>query len=185
MVDGRPATYDYTKASEVILADMHPKVYGGINTDITWKGINLALNFTYRLGSKTYNSVGRDVNDDGYYWERIMSKTAYYDTWRPTNMDARYPQRVADDLEDVNQKSSRHLENGNYLRLKGLTLGYNLPTTLVSKAKLSNVRVYFNATNLFTIAKNKEYDPAVNEYYTRGCETPLGKTYTFGIELSF
>lgn len=184
-VDGRPATFDYTKASEVILHDMHPKVYGGINTDVTWKGINLALNFTYRLGSKTYNSVARDVNDDGYYWERIMSKTAYYDTWRPTNKDARFPQRVADDLEDVNQKSSRHLENGNYFRLKGLTLGYNLPKTLVNKAKLTNVRVYFNATNLFTIAKNKEYDPEVNEYYTRGWETPLGKTYTFGIELSF
>ena len=185
MVDGRPATYDYTKASEVILADMHPKVYGGVNTSVQWKGINLALNFTYRLGSKTYNAVARDVNDGGYYWERIMSQTAYNDTWRPTNTNATYAQRIADDLEDVNQKSSMHLFNGNFLRLKNVTLSYNLPSALVSKAKMSNVRVYFNASNLFTIAKNKEYDPEVNSYYTRGWEIPLGKTYTFGIELSF
>lgn len=184
-VNGRPATYNYKNASEVILADMNPTVFGGINTDITWKGINLGLNFTYKLGAKTYDAAGRDVNDDGYYWERIISKNAYDNRWTPEHTDAKYPQRIAWDMEDVNQKSSRHLYNGNYIRLKTLSLGYNLPKSLISKIQLSNARVYFNATNLFTIAANKEYDPEVNEYGTRGWEMPQGKTFTFGIELSF
>ena len=88
-------------------------------------------------------------------------------------------------MEDVNQKSSRHLHNGDYIRLKTLSIGYNLPKNFVSKVGLSNARVYFNGSNLLTWAAHKEYDPEVNEYYTRGWETPIGKTYTFGVELSF
>lgn len=185
MVDGRPATYDYTDANDVILEDMNPAVYGGINTDVTWKGINLGLVFTYRLGSYTYNAVGKDNNDGGYYWERIMSNLAYEESWTPDNKDAIYPQRIAYDLEDTNQKSSMHLNDGDYLRLKTLSLGYTLPKNIVSKVKLSNARVYFNATNLLTFAACDEYDPEVCAYFTRGWEMPQGKTFTFGVELSF
>ena len=184
-IKGRPVTYSYKKANKVILHDMMPKVFGGINTDVSWKGLSVGLNFTYRFGSKTYDAADRDCNDDGYYFERTMSKTAYKDSWTPTNKNAKYPQRLAIDMEDVNQKSSRHLHNGDYIRLKNLSLGYNLPKNFVSKVGLSNARVYFNGSNLLTWAAHKEYDPEVNEYYTRGWETPIGKTYTFGVELSF
>lgn len=184
-INGRPVTYNYKKANETILHDMMPKVYGGFNTDVTWKGLSVGLNFTYRFGSKTYDAADRDCNDDGYYWERTMSKTAYKDSWTPTNTNAKYPQRVAWDMEDVNQRSSRHLHNGDYIRLKTISIGYNLPKSIVNKAGLSNARVYFNGTNLLTWAAHKEYDPEVNAYYTRAWETPIGKTYTFGVELSF
>ncbi len=184
-INGRPVTYSYKKANNVILHDMMPKVFGGINTDVTYKGLSVGLNFTYRLGSKTYDAADRDCNDDGYYWERTMSKTAYTNSWTPTNTNAKYPQRIAVDMEDVNQKSSRHLHNGDYIRLKTISIGYNLPKNIVGKVGVSNARVYFNGSNLLTWAAHKEYDPEVNEYYTRGWETPIGKTYTFGVELSF
>jgi len=184
-VDGRPATYDYTKADEVILGDAHPKLYGGFNTDLGWKGISLTLNFMYKLGGYTYDAAGKDINDDGYYWERIMSLDAYENRWTPDNKDAMYPQRVAVDFEDVNQKSSRHMHPADFTRLKSITLGYSLPQTLLSKVKLSGARVYFNGANLWTLAAWKVYDPEVNEYGSRGWEMPIGKTYTFGIEASF
>lgn len=184
-INGRPVTYNYKKANNVILHDMMPKVFGGFNTDVTWKGLSVGLNFTYRFGSKTYDAADRDCNDDGYYWERTMSKTAYKDSWTPTNKNAKYPQRIAIDMLDVNQKSSRHLHNGDYIRLKTISVGYNLPKNIVNKVGLTNARVYFNGSNLLTWAAHKEYDPEVNEYYTRGWETPIGKTYTFGVELSF
>jgi len=184
-VDGRPATYDYTKASEVIIGDAHPKLFGGFNTDLGWKGISLGLNFIYKLGGYSYDAAGKDVNDDGYYWERIMSLDAYENRWTPDNKDARYPQRVAVDFEDVNQKSSRHMHPADFTRLKSITLGYSLPQTLLSKVKLSGARVYFNGANLWTLAAWKVYDPEVNEYGSRGWEMPIGKTYTFGIEASF
>jgi hypothetical protein len=184
-IDGRPATYDYRKATEVILGDAHPKLYGGFNTDFGWKGISLNLNFMYKLGGKTYDFSGRYINDDGYFWERIMSIDAYENRWTPENKDAIYPQRVAVDFEDVNQKSSRHMHPADFTRLKSITLAYSLPTDLLRKVKVSGARVYFNGTNLWTLAAYKEYDPEVNEYGSRGFEMPIGKTYTFGIEASF
>ena len=185
LVDGRGATYNYRDANETIIGDVHPAVYGGINTDVNWKGISLGLNFTYKIGGKSYDAVARDVNDDGYYWERTMSQETYDNRWTPENPTAKFPQRVAEDMEDVNQYSSRHMNNASYLRLKSLTLGYNLPKAMLAKAKISNVRIYFNGSNLFTVAAHKGYDPEVSEYGTRGWEMPMGKTYTFGVELSF
>lgn len=184
-VDGRPATYDYKKASEVILGDVHPFLFGGFNTDLGWKGISLALNFVYKLGGHTYDAAGRDINDDGYYWERIMSLDAYENRWTPEHKDAKYPQRVAIDMEDVNQKSSRHMHPADFTRLKSITLGYSLPGNIVNKVKISSARIYFNGANLWTLAAYKVYDPEVNEYGSRGWELPIGKTYTFGIEASF
>jgi TonB-linked SusC/RagA family outer membrane protein len=184
-VNGRPATYSYSKASEVILGDVHPKLFGGFNTSLNWKGLDVVVNFAYKIGGYTYDAAGKDVADDGYYWERIMSKDQYENRWTPENKDSKYPQRVAIDMEDVNQKSSRHMHKADYLRLKSLNIGYNLPKDIVSKIKISNARIYFNGLNLWTLAAYDVYDPEVNEYGSRGWETPIGKTYTFGIELSF
>jgi TonB-linked SusC/RagA family outer membrane protein len=184
-VDGRAATFRYQDASEVIIGNAHPKLFGGLNTDVSWKGLTLALNFTYKLGGYTYDAAGRDVIDDGYYWERIMSQYQYDNRWTPENKDALLPQRVAVDFEDVNQKSSRHMHKADFTRLKNLTLSYNLPVGIVNRVNVSSARVYFNGMNLWTLAAYKVYDPEVNEYGSRGWETPIMKTFTFGIEASF
>jgi len=184
-VDGRPATYSYSKATEVILGEAHPKFFGGFSTDLTWKGLSVGLNFVYKIGGYTYNAPGRDINDDGYYWERIMSQFCYDNRWTPENKDAKYPQRIAIDMEDINQKSSRHLNPADYVRLKNVTVAYTLPRTLTSKVGIQNARIYFNGANLWTWAAHKEYDPEVGHWGSRGWEMPIGKTYTFGLEFSF
>jgi TonB-linked SusC/RagA family outer membrane protein len=185
MVDGRPATYEFRNASQVIIGDVHPFLFGGVNTSLGWQGLTLSLNFSYKLGGQTYDNVSKDVNEDGYYWERMMSQHCYDNRWTPENKDALYPMRIAIDLEDALQKSSRHMHPADYLRLKSITLGYDLPGNIVNKLKISGARVYFNGANLMTLAAWKVYDPEVNEYGTRGYELPLGKTFTFGIEASF
>ncbi|MFA6335585.1 MAG: SusC/RagA family TonB-linked outer membrane protein, partial [Bacteroidales bacterium] len=184
-VNGRPATYDYNEADEVIIGNIHPKLFGGINTDLTWKGITLGLNFTYKIGGHSYDAVSRDVNDDGLYWERIMAKDTYDNRWTPENKTAKYPMRIAIDLTDQLQYSSRNMHKADYLRLKNLVLGYNIPKSIINKINVSNVRVYFNGSNLWTWAAYDVYDPEVSEYGTRGWEIPIGKTYTFGVEFSF
>jgi hypothetical protein len=184
-VDGRPATFRFQDASEKILGDAHPKLFGGFNTDLSWKGFTFNANFTYKLGGYTYDAVAKDNAEDGYYWERIMSKDQYENRWTPENKDAIYPQRVAVDFTDAQQKSSRHMHKADYLRLKSLTIGYNLPKNVLNKVNISSARVYFNGMNLWTLAAYKVYDPEVNEYGSRGWETPIGKTYTFGVEFSF
>jgi TonB-linked SusC/RagA family outer membrane protein len=184
-VNGRPATYDFKNASEVIIGDVHPWLFGGFNTDLGWQGLTMSLNFAYKLGGQTYDAVSKDLNEDGYYWERMMSQDCYDNRWTPENKDALYPMRIAIDLEDALQKSSRHMHPADYLRLKSITLAYNLPENIISKLQISGARVFFNGANLLTLAAWKVYDPEVNEFGTRGYELPLSKTYTFGIEASF
>ena len=178
-------SYDYKEADQVILADMNPKVYGGISTNVSWKDITLGLNFIYKFGGYTYDAMSRDVNDDGYYWERIMSADAYDGRWTRFNKSGRYPMRTDKDMPDVLQISSRNKNPASFLRLKTISLSYSLPNDIVKKAGINNARVYFSGTNLLTFAAHKLYDPEVGVYASRGWELPIGKTYTFGIELSF
>lgn len=183
--NGRGATYDYNKANYTIIGNGIPDVTGGINTTATWKGIELGLNFTYKLGGSLYDGAYKDVADDGYYWERIRAESYYENMWTPTHTDGTEPALSGNDLTDAIQYSSRHILSATYLRLKTLTLAYTLPRQLVNKVWMSNVRVYFNAENLLTFSKYKEADPEVNSYSTRGWETPIGKSFIFGINITF
>ncbi|WP_316766166.1 TonB-dependent receptor [Pedobacter frigiditerrae] len=183
--NGRPATYVFGNASQVILGDASPKVYGGLNTDVEYKGITLALNFTYKIGGKIYDGAFKDVADDGYYWERIRAQEYYDNMWSPQNTSGSLPQLSGLDLTDAIQYSSRQMYDATFVRLKNITLAYKLPAKLINKLRASNARVYFNGSNLLTLSKYKNADPEVNSYGTRGWETPFGKTYTFGLEFSF
>jgi TonB-linked SusC/RagA family outer membrane protein len=178
-------SYDYNDADEVSLGDMNPKVFGSINTSLTWKNITLGLNFIYKLGGYVYDAMSRDVNDDGYYWNNFMCADTYDGRWTYYKEQGRYPMRIDQDLWDPINYSSRHKNPGTFLRLKNITISYILPEELIKKIGLGNARVYFSGTNLFTASKFKLYDPEVGVYAVRGWELPVGKTYTFGIELSF
>lgn len=183
--NGRGATYTYTKAQRTIIGDGVSKLFGGINSNLDYKDFSLGLNFNYRIGGKLYDSADKDVADDGYYWERIHSEIFAEETWSPNNPAGNLPMVSGRDLEDVNQISSRHLYDASFIRLKNISLTYNIPSTYLKAIKISNARIFFNGSNLLTFSKYKNADPEVNQYSTRGWETPLSKTYTFGIDFSF
>lgn len=184
-IDGRGATYDFRKASDVIIGNGVPKVAGGGFTSVEYKGISLDLNFIYKLGGKLYDGAEKDVDDDGYYWERIRSKFAYDNMWTENNKNGTGPKISGNDLIDAIQYSSRHIYDASFLRLKSITLAYNLPSSITNKVGITNTRVYFNGSNLLTFSKYKNADPEVGRFATRGWETPFAKVYSFGIELSF
>jgi len=185
MFNGRGASYDFGQANDVILGSALPKVYGGLNTDLAYKNFSLAVNFNYKIGGYIYDGANRDVADDGYYWERIRSQDYYDNMWTASNPNGSLPKIDGNDLTDAIQYSSRQMFDASYLRLKNLTLAYNLSSHLINQIGVSNVRLYANGTNLLTFSKYKLGDPEVNQYGTRGWETPFGRTYTFGIEFSF
>ena len=184
-LNGRDVVYDYEDATEVILGDVTPKVYGGINTSLSWKGLSVGLNFIYKIGGKLYDGAQKDINDDGYYWERIRSQYAIENRWKKPGDVTRVAQVRGTDLTDAMENTSRMMYDASFLRLKTVSVGYSLPQAVVKKAGLGSARVFFSGTNLLTFAKYKMADPEVNAYGTRGWETPYGKTYTFGVELSF
>ena len=184
-LNGRNVVLDFNDSDEVILGDANPFAYGGINTDIEWNGLTFGLNFIYKLGGKIYDGAVYRLADDGYFWNRIRGKEYLANVWTPTNHNGIYPQLRGCDLEDAMEYSSRWMHDGTFLRLKTISLGYNLPTNFIKKIGLTKARVYFNGTNLLTFSKYKWADPEVNAYGTRAFETPIGKTYTFGLEFSF
>jgi len=185
LYNGRGATYDYDNASYTIIGDAIPDVSGGFNINTAYKGFDLALNFIYKIGGELYDGAYKDVADDGYYWERFRAKSYYENMWTEENPNGTQPKIRGVDLTDAMQYSSRHICDASFLRLKSMSLGYSLPKNLISKAKMSQARIYCNVSNLLTFSKYKEADPEVNPYGTRGWETPIGKTYVLGIDIKF
>ncbi|MGJ1410361.1 SusC/RagA family TonB-linked outer membrane protein [Sphingobacterium thalpophilum] len=183
--NGRKATYDFNQADYTIIGNGVPKVSGGINTDFAYKNFSLGFNFVYKIGGKLYDGAFKDVADDGYYWERIRSAYAFEHMWTENNTSGTLPKLDGNDLTDPQKYSSRQLHDATFLRLKNINFGYRLPKTFLHTIGFSSARVYFNGTNLWTASKYKIADPEVGQYSTRGWETPIGKTYTFGIELGF
>ena len=184
-LNGRNVVYDFSDADEIVIGNAIPFAYGGINTDLEWKGLTFGLNFIYKLGGHLYDGAWKDMADDGYYWNRIRGQLYFENMWTDYNTDGTEPKILGTDPTDSMQKSTRHLHDASFLRLKTITLGYRLPNKWISKVGLSSARVYFNGGNLLTFSKYKIADPEVNHYGTRGWETPIGKTYTFGLEISF
>lgn len=181
----RGATYDYSKANYSIIGNAVPIVSGGFNVNSSYKGFDLGLNFIYKIGGELYDGAYKDVADDGYYWERIRAKSYYENMWTAENPNGTQPKLRGTDLTDASQYSSRHICDASFLRLKNLSLGYNIPKKLIRKAMMSQARIYCNFSNLLTFSKYKEADPEVNQYGTRGWETPIGKTYVLGVDIKF
>ena len=184
-LNGRGASYDWSTANYVILGSALPKVFGGLSTDLEYGNFTLGINFIYKIGGDLYDGAFKDMADDGYYWERIRSEIYYEDMWTDANTSGTLPKLDGNDLTDPMKYSSRQMHDATFFRLKTLSLAYNLPSTLINRVGLGSARIYVNGTNLLTFSKYKIADPEVNNYGTRGWETPYGKTYTFGIELSF
>ena len=80
--------------------------------------------------------------------------------------------------------SSRFIEDGSYLRLKDLTLGYTLPQKYTRKAYIDRIRVYFTASNLLTLTKYTGYDPEVGGGVDYG-NYPQSRTFMFGLNCDF
>ncbi|MGV3529925.1 MAG: SusC/RagA family TonB-linked outer membrane protein [Flavisolibacter sp.] len=185
LLDGRGATYDWAKANYTIIGSAIPDFYGGFGTDFEYGNFNISANFIYKVGGNLYDGAFKDMADDGYYWERIRSEIYYENMWTDANPNGNLPKLDGNDLTDPMKFSTRQMHDATFLRLKNLSLGYNLPASVLRKVGIGSARIYANGTNLLTFSKYKIADPEVNNYGTRGWETPFGKTYTFGIELSF
>ena len=183
MVNGRPVTNKWSSASDAITGCADPDIYGGVSTNVSWKGISLDMSFVYSIGGDAYNAFERYVNDDGYFTSRTRSQKAL-DFWKKPGDVTQAPRLGLAESETMKAHQDRWLYKNNYLRMKNITVSYNLPKSLVEKAKLTNCRIYFTGMNLLTFASQDEFDPEVSVYGVRSFEMPIGKTFMFGIDIS-
>jgi hypothetical protein len=138
----------------------HPDFTGGLNIDLGYTNFDLNLFFYGSYGNEMVNYVRRWIDYGMFNGGR--SKDALYDSWTTSNPNATLP--ISDQDEGSQQPSTAFIEDASFLRLKSLRLGYTLPEQLVSKLQVRTLRVYFQATNLFTITQYSGLDPEYNMY---------------------
>ena len=187
-----------TSDDRQFLGNPLPKFHGGFTNNLSYKNFDLNVFFQYSYGNDVYNMGAQGTGGYGSLGAVVSSSAPatnmfkeYYDgRWTPENTDAKYPRAVGGTQGTTNtQHSSRFLEDGSYLRLKTLTLGYTLPKRITSKAKFNNVRVYASAYNLLTFTKYTGFDPevtsdlAVSNLGVDQSSIPQFKTVMFGINL--
>ncbi|MFO7938604.1 MAG: TonB-dependent receptor [Bacteroidales bacterium] len=177
-------TTQTSKAPKRIVGVADPDFYGSFNNNISYKGFDLSFMLYFKVGGKTYDATSYTTQNDGAMFYGPI-RESQLDRWQKVGDKTDVPRYVIGNSTNSNYNSDRRLHDADYLRLKNLSLGYNLPEEIVNRANLSNVRLFMAATNLFTWAAYDGYDPEVSPNGTYGWSTPPVKTVTFGIELNF
>jgi len=194
--DGQVTPSDRTSLGSPI-----PKFYGGLNLDGSYKSFDVNIYFYGTYGNKIFNYQQRNLESfqaPGFVGVENVGVDYYLHHWTTTNPSNRYA-RVTynDDVSGNNVASSAYIENGSYLRLKNLTVGYTLPFALVKKIAATKVRIYFSAQNLFTITGYSGLDPeiglapdinGVRNSTAGGIDVgtyPSSRFYTAGLNVTF
>ena len=165
----------------VIIGSSDPKFYGGFSTDLSYKGITLNAVFNYSYGAKKLSYMYESLATSN---GRGPASIDLLDRWTPTNTGAKYPRPILNE-PGVNynvwspNNMDHSVQDGSFLRLSVLTLAYTLPRHLTSALKMSNIRLYTTASNLFCLTPYKGYDPETGDWY------PPTRMFTFGLNLSF
>lgn len=166
----------------------------GIRLGGEWNNFDFNLFFDGMVGNKIYNYPRYRLESGNFNGN--MS-TVLANSWRPDNQNTDIPRfSKTDGADNKWAYSDRWLEDGSYMRLKTLDIGYTLPKNLTKKVKLENVRIYTSMENLFTLTKYSGYTPDLGEssvagvsynVFSRGIDQgryPLPRTISFGIQVN-
>ena len=156
----------------------------GLSLGGDYKGFDFNIILSTQIGHDIFRAYERsDVTYTNY-------QTFWLDRWTSENTNTTYPRLVSNDPNNNQRPSDFYLEDGSFLRLRNLQIGYNLPERLVEKAKLQGLRVYLSANNLFTLTNYNGFDPEIGTsgwildtgidkgYY------PSNKTIGFGLKVT-
>lgn len=173
-----------------IIGNPLPKFTYGFNGQFGYKNVDLNLFFQGTYGNDIFN--GTKIYSDRPDATHNMS-TRMLNRWtgEGTTNDAHYPRLNAADANNI-WFSDRYVENGSYLRLKNIQLGYTLPSELTQKFQIEKFRVYVGATNLLTFTKYDGFDPEIGTGYYGSLDLgvdranyPQARTLLFGLSLTF
>lgn len=153
----RVITGKYAEADEVMCGTFTPDFFGGFSTFLTWKKFDFNTVFTYSVGGQIYNYSRQEYDSDGTYTDRNQMKL-YKDwkRWEKPGDIATHPAPSYNNSSNANKVSSRFIEDGDYLKMRSLSIGYNLH---VPQWHISNLRLFFSAENVFTLTKYSGVDP--------------------------
>ncbi len=177
-------------ADRHLMGTAAPTYFGGLTNNLSYKNFDLNFLFSFQGGNKVYTLYRFFGANGGTRADRVLyqSEANYWkqpgditDVPRPTSVGNNYG------IENT----SRFLEDGSFLRLRSVSLGYSLPQSLVSRINFSSARVYFQGSNLWLLTKYHGPDPETNvsdEQTVQGLDwgqPPQPSAFQFGINLSF
>lgn len=173
----------------VPIGNPNPKLTYGFTNNFKYKNVDLSIFLQGTAGNKLMNLTRASGTMNNGVGTNYLTDAA--DFYSADNLDAALPRPSAYDHIN-NAVSSRFIEDGSYLRIQNVTLGYSLPSDIISKIKLSRLRFYASAQNLYTFTKYKGYDPEVGSYnqdaLLSGIDNgryPTPRQITFGFNVEF
>lgn len=192
----RTKTNNYGEAQRIVAGNPNPKFIAGLNNSFSFKGFDLSVLLQATYGNKIYNGAGIYMSANGSNGFDNQTEDQM-NAWKQPGDQTDVPQARLF-LGNGADISTRYLSSGSYLRVKNVTLGYNLPKELLSKLRLQSLRVYATGINLATITNYKGWDPEVNSDDFASSTTsgninqgydfysaPQAKTITFGVNVGF
>lgn len=166
------------------IGDPNPDFTFGLTNNFSWKGFNLNILLQGSVGNDIYN-VSR-METEGMYDGKNQS-TKVLDRWRVPGQITSVP-KAGWNIKN----SSYFVEDGSYLRVKSISLSYDVPKRIISKLGISRLQPYFTASNLLTWTSYSGMDPEVNQYGNNGAVQgldwgtyPLNRSFVFGLKLEF
>jgi len=171
-----------------------PKVTSGLNIALNYKGWDISVFFQGAYGQKILSVLNRDI--EGFYRPFNVTERYFLNHWTGDGSTNTSPRASWNASGNNTQISTRFLEDGSYTRLKNIQFGYTVPKGVVGKYGLSNIRIYFSGTNLFTWSKYSGMDPEMsvsNNSVKDGDKAngidwgtyPAAKSYNVGVNISF
>jgi TonB-dependent starch-binding outer membrane protein SusC len=176
--NGNP-TETYSASDRVIVGTTDAPYFGGFGSGVSYKGLELNVLFSYVTGNKIYNNDRTNVENPDYLFDNLSADLLR--EWRTPGQITDIPR--AD--QPIQTATTRFVEDGKFLRLRNVTLSYELPKRWVSAIKLNSVRVFAQGQNLATWTKFKGYDPEITGGVLTGAQYPALRTYTAGLSVGF
>jgi TonB-linked SusC/RagA family outer membrane protein len=175
------------EADRTIIGHANPDFTWGLTNKFSWKGFDLSVFIQGVQGNQIVNAYLFEIGSLNA--ETNVLKEFYDNRWTPANPTNKYPKV---NPAERNVFSDAQVENGSFIRVKNVTLGYNFPAKWLKRAKISKFRLYGSVNNLKTFTKYRGYDPEVNAFgqspLLLGIDYggyPLSRTIIGGIQIGF
>ncbi|WP_133524665.1 SusC/RagA family TonB-linked outer membrane protein [Flavobacterium sp. 245] len=177
-------------ADKTFIGNPHPKFTYGFTNNFKYKNIDLSIFLQGSYGNDVMNLTKRaGTTNASLYDNQLVDAMDYYSS---TNTGSNNPRPIADASNTNLLISDRYVEDGSYLRIQNITLGYSLPQDVISKYKISRLRLYGSAQNLYTFTDYSGYDPEIGSFNQNvllsGIDNgryPVARTFLVGLNLEF
>lgn len=173
-------------AARVIAGNAQPKYFGSLSNSLSYKNFSLSFQLYYNYGNMVYDSWGSYYLGSGFgaVYNKVERQLG---RWTTAGQNAELPKYIYNGNKNAQSASTFYLQKGDYIRLREVQLAYNLPKSLLAKAKLSNVNFYVRGTNLWTWVKdeNLAFDPEQGTGSATNLNVFIPKTVTVGLNIAF